>query len=308
MGTAIGLTGSIAGAIGGALGVGAGLVSTVASVAFQVTGINDKINKAASKVFGEDLVGFANIAGMAYGAINGGFDIGKAGEAGVAGAGEALSKATLDGTTDLGFNSAAGAYDVASGSTNTLNGLQLAGDALSKSALDGTNAFGANSAGNSFNLAEQAGLVETAAPPTPEQGTNMMNQSAPLNSDSKAAEMQSRSSGASERSAAGSSATADSYSQASAPNAAAESAAGAQAAGGIKAPGTIPPKTAPTGNVVSRLFGGLSEKERLGMLQSAGSALTSAMQSKDAAKQRQAELDWQKSRYYNSAPSVRVVG
>jgi hypothetical protein len=50
-------------------------VATVIGVAFQVTGINDKINKAASKVFGEDLVKIANIAGIAYGAYNGGFSL-----------------------------------------------------------------------------------------------------------------------------------------------------------------------------------------------------------------------------------------
>lgn len=44
----------------------------VVGVAFAVTGINDKINKAASGVFGEDLVKVANIAGMAYGAYQAG--------------------------------------------------------------------------------------------------------------------------------------------------------------------------------------------------------------------------------------------
>lgn len=47
----------------------------ITSVAFAVTGINDKINKAASNVFGEDLVKVGNIAGMVYGAWNGGFDL-----------------------------------------------------------------------------------------------------------------------------------------------------------------------------------------------------------------------------------------
>lgn len=60
-------------AIAGTIGVSVGTLATVASIAFQVTGINDKINKAASKVFGEDLVQVANLAGMAYAGFNGGW-------------------------------------------------------------------------------------------------------------------------------------------------------------------------------------------------------------------------------------------
>ena len=60
-------------AIAGTIGVTVGTLATVTAVAFQVTGINDKINKAASKVFGEDLVQVANLAGMAYSGFNGGW-------------------------------------------------------------------------------------------------------------------------------------------------------------------------------------------------------------------------------------------
>ena len=304
--SATGASAAIAGAIG-VSGITAGVVSTVASVAFQVTGVNDKINKAASKVFGEDLVGFANIAGAVYGAVNGGFDIGKGGEL-ASGAGEALSKAALDGTTDLGFNSAAGAYDVATGSTNTLNGLPLAGEALSKATLDGTNAFGSNSSGDYFNLADQAGIVDAAAP-TVEQGTNVMNQSAPLNTDSKVAEM-SRSSGATAPDAAANKNAVSTAPNASALNAAGQSAAGQSAAGsglGLRLPNNalVPQES---GNVFTRTLGGLSEKERLGLLQGAGTAVTGYMTSREAAKKSAAEMAWAKERYYNSAPSVRVVG
>ena len=304
--SATGASAAIAGAIG-VSGITAGVVSTVASVAFQVTGVNDKINKAASKVFGEDLVGFANIAGAVYGAVNGGFDIGKGGEL-ASGAGEALSKAALDGTTDLGFNSAAGAYDVATGSTNTLNGLPLAGEALSKATLDGTNAFGSNSSGDYFNLADQAGIVDAAAP-TVEQGTNVMNQSAPLNTDSKVAEM-SRSSGATAPDAAANKNAVSTAPNASALNAAGQSAAGQSAAGsglGLRLPNNalVPQES---GNVFTRMLGGLSEKERLGLLQGAGTAVTGYMTSREAAKKSAAEMAWAKERYYNSAPSVRVVG
>lgn len=48
-------------------------VALTVGVAFAVTGINDKINKAAEGVFGKDLVMVGNLAGMAYGAFGGGF-------------------------------------------------------------------------------------------------------------------------------------------------------------------------------------------------------------------------------------------
>jgi hypothetical protein len=44
------------------------------SVAFSVTGINDKINKVAEGVFGKDLVMVGNLAGMIYGTFGGGFN------------------------------------------------------------------------------------------------------------------------------------------------------------------------------------------------------------------------------------------
>ena len=68
------------------------LVSTAIGVVFQVTGVNDKINKAASKVFGEDLVKIANIAGAVYGAWNGGFSLDPAKQ--FMGIGEAASGAS----------------------------------------------------------------------------------------------------------------------------------------------------------------------------------------------------------------------
>ena len=62
-------------AVAAAIGVTAATLATVTTIAFAVTGINEKINKAASNVFGEDLVKVVNIAGMAYGMYNGGFDV-----------------------------------------------------------------------------------------------------------------------------------------------------------------------------------------------------------------------------------------
>jgi hypothetical protein len=61
-------------AIGAAVGISATAISAITSIAFAVTGISDKINKAAASVFGEDLVKIGNIFGAAYGAFSGGFD------------------------------------------------------------------------------------------------------------------------------------------------------------------------------------------------------------------------------------------
>ena len=296
VGTAIGLTTSIAGAIGGALSVGAGLVSTITSVAFQVTGVNDKINKAASKVFGEDLVGFANLAGAAYGAFNGGFDIG--GSSDVATAGASLSKAALDGTTDFGLNSAQGAYDVATGASGLADAaVGLAGESLSKSALDGTNALGANSTPNSFNLAEQAGVAPDAA-----SGTNLIAPDKPLGLDVKPP-----------TSATGAT---DGLKQAAAtqPGAAGVNAAGANAAGSnasgnmaaAQAPAPVVPPTNPptlgakTGGFFDRL---INNEKAMGMaIQGLGQGLTSAQ----AGKAQQEALDWQKKRY-TATGNFRVV-
>lgn len=77
----------------------------ITTVAFAVTGISAKINQAAVSVFGEDLVKVANIAGAAYGAFNGGFDLG--GEAANIGYGELAA----DGMTDMAAVEAANAAE-----------------------------------------------------------------------------------------------------------------------------------------------------------------------------------------------------
>lgn len=307
VGTAIGLTGSIAAGIGGAIGMSAGLVSTIASVAFQVTGVNDKINKAASKVFGEDLVGFANLAGAAYGAFNGGFDIG--GSSDVATAGASLSKAALDGTTDFGLNSAQGAYDVATGASGLADAaVGLAGESLSKSALDGTNALGANSTPNSFNLAEQAGVAPDAA-----SGTNLIAPDKPLGLDVKpptsatgatdglkqAAATQP---GAAGVDAAGANAASNKYSLAPQGNA---SAPVSSSGLGVRPPASLQPP-APTGfgAKAGSFFDKLLNNEKaMGMaIQGLGQGLTAAQ----AGKAQQEALDWQKKRY-TATGNFRVV-
>ncbi len=308
--TATGASAAIAGAIG-ISGITAGVVSTVTSLVFQVSGINDKINKAASKVFGEDLVGFANIAGAVYGAVNGGFDIGKAGEVG-AGAVSSIDPSSAnyvsaaDAASDAfsAANSAAGGSLVSDGMGGIFNAPGTAGatiDALSRDGLSNANPYTPD---GGFNLEEMAGG----------KGVNLLDMDTPLNTDMKvfeeAASGATRTQGATGQVSAAPDASASKYSLASTPNAAAQTAAGANATSsglGVRlSPNALTPPA--SGNVFTRMLGGLSEKERLGLLQGAGQAVTGYMTSREAAKKSAAEMAWAKERYYNSAPSVRVVG
>lgn len=83
------------------------MASVLTTVAFAVTGISDKINKAAESVFGKDLVRVANIAGAAYGAFNGGFSIGDST------ANIGYGELAADGMTDMAAVEAANAADAA---------------------------------------------------------------------------------------------------------------------------------------------------------------------------------------------------
>lgn len=62
----------------GAAGFGSTAIMAT-SLVMGVSGIGGKINKAASKVFGEDLVNIANIGGAAFMAFSGGFSSGAEG-------------------------------------------------------------------------------------------------------------------------------------------------------------------------------------------------------------------------------------
>ena len=111
-------------AIAGTIGVTVGTLATVTAVAFQVTGINDKINKAASKVFGEDLVQVANLAGMAYAGFNGGWQ--SEGLSGVLGgaevaAGGADVASVADKAFDADWAKATGGMEMPSGVTSPGN-------------------------------------------------------------------------------------------------------------------------------------------------------------------------------------------
>jgi hypothetical protein len=142
------------------------------SVAFAVTGINQKIDKAASNVFGEDLVKVATIAGLAYGAYNGGFGFGE-------GAGEAASG--LSGMTAENAAGLADGFDTASqfvppGGAEALantpldSALDLAGGGLE--IAEGTNR-GVNLqslADGAKTTAQAAAPAELASTVTPDTG------------------------------------------------------------------------------------------------------------------------------------------
>lgn len=109
-------------AIGAAVGLSSMAVSVISAVAFQVSGINDKVNRAAASVFGEDLVKIGNIFGAAYGAFGGGF-----GGAGMeAGAGNYVN--SMDAASDAFATSGAAN---AGGVTGGMNLADMAGDAYS---------------------------------------------------------------------------------------------------------------------------------------------------------------------------------
>lgn len=290
-------------AIGAAVGLSATMVSTIASVAFQVTGINDKINKAASKVFGEDLVGIANIAGMAYGAINGGFDIGS-GAGGAASAIDASSAGAVNGSdfaSDMfsSANSAAGGSLASDGMGGIYNPPGTPGnviDSLAKNGLSGANEYTSDGGMNSVEM--------NAIAPGQTAGTNLIEPSQPLGIDSKALEQTTKSAEVASTSAA-------------APRAAGLDAAGGKAAAGqgLKAGEASQPTTAPppvqkpstpttlgakSGSFFDKLMN--NDKALGAVIQGVGGGISSAANSK-AEKDK---LEWMKQRY-TATPNVRVL-
>ncbi len=290
-----------------ALGVAATtatMIATATSVAFQVSGINNKINKAASKVFGEDLVMIANVAGAVYGAVNGGFTGGGGAEAaaGLTEAGGALStKAMLDGTNAFGANSAAGAFDLADGV-----------GALTTGDFSGTT----DSLGNSTYSPGDMNSVELNSI-GPAKGVNLLDRSTPVGADTKAiAEATTTSStaqtGAAATDAAGAKASASQNVVAST-DATGANAAGSKAASGQQlkvgdiSKGVEMPKT-PAGNTPATKPGSffdklLSNDKAVGeLIKGVGSGIVGAANNKAEEK----KLAWQKQRY-TSTPTTRIV-
>lgn len=295
-------------AIGAAVGLSATMVGTIASVAFQVTGINNKINKAASKVFGEDLVGFANIAGAGYAMFNGGFDIGGGADAG--GAASAIDPSSagavngMDAASDAfsAANSAAGGGLASDGFGGIYNAPGTAGnvsDTLSSNGLSGAKQYVPDGGMNS---------VEMGAAPDASAGTDLINPGKPLGVDSKVtATAPSATEGlqqaaAPQPGAAGVDAAGNKYSLVSQGNA---SAPVSSSGLGVRPPASLqPPAPAGFGAKAGSFFDRLLNNEKaMGLaIQGLGQGLTAAQ----AGKAQQEALDWQKKRY-TATGNFRVV-
>ena len=158
--TAIGLT-----ALVGA-GVGAAVVGVGVGLAAQKLGINDRINKAASKVFGEDVVKIGNLVGAAVlmtGAVGGAATAaGGATDGAMSGLQDASS--ALDGTKS--FTDMVGAVETGSGGVlgNASMGAAMAQAptaAMDLPALSGVSA-GASTAPFQFNPTDFAKQISDA--------------------------------------------------------------------------------------------------------------------------------------------------
>lgn len=295
-------------AIGAAVGLSATMVGTIASVAFQVTGVNDKINKAASKVFGEDLVKFANIAGAGYAMFNGGFDIGDAADAG--GAASAIDPSSAGAVNGLdaadnafsAANSAAGGGLASDGFGGIYNAPGTAGnviDTLSSNGLSGAKQYVPDGGMNS---------VEMGIAPDASAGTDLINPGKPLGVDSKVtATAPSATEGlqqaaAPQPGAAGVDAAGNKYSLVSQGNA---SAPVSSSGLGVRLPASLqPPPPAGVGAKAGSFFDRLLNNEKaMGLaIQGLGQGLTAAQ----ANKAQQEALDWQKKRY-TATGNFRVV-
>lgn len=114
------------------------MAATITAIAFQVTGISDKINRAAANVFGEDLVKVANIAGTVFAAYNGGFSFDSAADAASTGA-EALNG------YDVMSDAASTAAESASQGASAMNGYDVMSDQAAASSsgapTDGLNGY-----------------------------------------------------------------------------------------------------------------------------------------------------------------------
>lgn len=294
-------------AIGAAVGISATMVTTIASVAFQVTGINDKINKAASKVFGEDLVKFANIAGAGYAMFNGGFDIGGADAGGAASAIDPSSAGAVNGMDAASdafsaANSAAGGGLASDGFGGIYNAPGTAGnviDTLSSNGLSGAKQYVPDGGMNS---------VEMGIAPDASAGTDLINPGKPLGVDSKVtATAPSATEGlqqaaAPQPGAAGVDAAGNKYSLVSQGNA---SAPVSSSGLGVRPPASLqPPAPAGFGAKAGSFFDRLLNNEKaMGLaIQGLGQGLTAAQ----ANKAQQEALDWQKKRY-TATGNFRVV-
>lgn len=283
-----------------ALGVAATtatMMATAASVVFQVSGLNNKINKAASKVFGEDLVMIANVAGAVYGAVNGGFDFGS-------GATNASSINAINGMDAA--SDAFSAANAAAGGGLVSDGLSALGgaDALT-SASSAFSINGMDSASDSFSLANKAaggglasdGVGISSTTPGPAQGMNLLDSTKSVGTDTKALAEATKT--AENTGAARDITASPAVSQTAAAPAASSVAsnATAPAASGAKAAAATATKP---GSFFDKL---LSNDKAVGeLIKGVGGGISSAAN----AKAEKDKLDWQKKRY-TATPTTRIV-
>lgn len=278
-------------AIGAAVGLSATMVSTITAVTFSITGISAKIDKAASKVFGKDLVMLGNVLGAGYAMFNGGFDIGGTPDPAAmnvptgAQAGDLFqSQMATQGYTPTSVNtdafnlsdmSGGGGADVASEDF----GYGMDGDASAATSGD--------SVGTNLLTGEAVGVDAKSMQPT---GTALT----PTTSTSG-----SQVAGAASESATATGATASNATAAQATDQIVPNATQAKAAADVLSK-QLAPYQQPS-NIFERMFyttdkaGNKVFNDRLagGVIQGLGSAASGYMQSQEAAK----GLDWQKQKY-----------
>lgn len=290
-----------------AMGVAAATATTIAtitSVAFQVTGINNKINKAASKVFGEDLVGIVNIAGAVYGAVNGGFSMGNAADATNASALGAVNGSDLASDVFSAANNAAGGGLVSDGLGGIYNPPSMGGNVIETLAQNGAGGAAEYVPDGGMNTVELNALKPDAG-----QGTNLLDPASGLGNDMKAMDVPRASSttqtGATSQSAAGSTA-------AGLDAAANKATAGQQLGAGNVSQSAVTPPTVqkpPTTNTLGTKPGSffdklLSNDKAVGaLIQGVGGGLQSASNNKA----KQEELEFQK-KLRNSVPTLYIKG
>ena len=269
------------------------MAAVATSVVFQVTGVNDKINKAASKVFGEDLVQIANIAGAVYGAYNGGFSLDPAKEF-------------------MGIGNAAASGAEAATAMNVPTGIEAG------------NAFEAQMAGmgrspTSINLSDMATSID-AGTTAPGIGNDLTATAEPVGSSltQKTNIITGTTDGIGTNAkplTSGVEATNSSTPLASSANATASNAAGVQATAGQQSAtdrllginrstpsATAANAAAPQSNVFTKLWDKMGDKTMAGLIQGAASGYSSAQQNRLA--EERARVNPSTVRGYTYRPTV----
>lgn len=264
------------------------LQATLVTVAFSVTGISAKIDKAASKVFGKDLVMLGNVLGAGYAMFNRGFDIG--------GGAESIGPATdTAGNLTSAPEISSSAWD-AMGEANA-TAIESASAGMQPTNLADMAAGYDDGSFFSGNGAEFSPVTPDAAAASSE-GTNMITLDKP-GADSKLSVDKVKTAQLEQPAGATSQATASNATAAQATDQIVPNATQAKAAADVLSK-QLAPYQQPS-NIFERMFyttdkaGNRVFHDRLagGVIQGLGSAASGYMQSQEAAK----GLDWQKQKY-----------